>query len=99
MSSITGRLLNSSVELRHRHKDTDTYTDTETNFFKLKGSKSSRFEKGASAILAVQVILVAMYVLGLNDPWKILTYFAAITNFCRLTMQRVAELSRFLDIF
>ena len=75
------------------------YTDTETNFFKLKGSKSSRFEKGASAILAVQVILVAMYVLGLNDPWKILTYFAAITNFCRLTMQRVAELSRFFDIF
>ena len=72
MSSITGRFLNSSVELRHRHKDTDTDidtdTDTETNFFKLKGSKSSRFEKGASAILAVQVILVAMYVLGLNDP-------------------------------
>ena len=68
MSSITGRLLNSSVELRHRHKDTDTYTDKETIFFKLKGSKSSRFEKGASAILAVQVILVAMYVLGLNDP-------------------------------
>ena len=62
MSSITGRLINSSVELRHTHKD------TETNFFKLKGSKSSRFEKGASAILAVQVILVAMYVLGLNDP-------------------------------
>ena len=68
MSSITGRLINSSAELRHRHKDTDTYTDTKNNFFKLKGSKSSRFEKGASAILAVQVILVAMYVLGLNDP-------------------------------
>ena len=68
MSSITGRLLNSSVKLRHRHKDTDTYTDTETNFFKLKGSKSSRFEKGASAILAVQVILVTIYVLGLNHP-------------------------------